>query len=62
MLTNKVTLKQLREFGYLIGLGFPLVFGWLIPFIAGHGFRTWTLLISIPTLLVGILIVLAIKL
>ena len=56
MLTNKVTIKQLREFGYLIGLGFPLVFGWLIPFIAGHGFRTWTLLISIPTLLVGILI------
>lgn len=46
--------KQLRIFGYLIGFGFPIVMGWLIPKIIGHVFRSWTLLLGIPFLIIGI--------
>ena len=52
---NKISNKQLRDFGYLIGFGLPLIIGWLIPSITGHTFRFWTLWVSIPTLLIGIL-------
>ena len=46
--------KQLRNFGFLIGIGLPLVIGYLIPLIGGHDFRKWTLLISVPSLILGI--------
>ena len=54
-MTNKISKKQLRDFGYLIGFGLPLIIGWLIPSITGHVFRAWTLWISIPTLVIGVL-------
>ena len=54
-MTNKISKKQLRDFGLLIGFGLPLIVGWLIPSITGHSFRSWTLWISIPTLLIGII-------
>ena len=47
--------KQLREFGFLIGFGFPILIGWIIPAVGGHAFRGWTLWISIPFLITGIL-------
>ena len=47
--------KQLREFGFLIGFGFPILIGWIIPSIGGHTFRGWTLWIAIPFLTTGIL-------
>ena len=50
----KISKKQLREYGFLIGFGFPIIIGWLIPFINGHFFRIWTLFISIPFLITGI--------
>ena len=46
--------KRLREFGLLIGFGFPLLIGWLIPLLTGHGFRVWTLWIGFPGLLIGL--------
>lgn len=46
--------KQLREFGLLIGFGFPFLIGWLLPSLFGHGFRTWTLWVGIPGLILGI--------
>tara|TARA_B100000925_G_C21701762_1_gene342648 strand:- start:54 stop:446 length:393 start_codon:yes stop_codon:yes gene_type:complete len=49
------TTKQLREFGILIGFGFPFLIGWLIPFISGHDFRIWTLWIGLPNLLIGLI-------
>ena len=52
---KKISKKQLRDFGFLIGFGFPLIIGWLIPAIGGHSFRGWTLYISIPILILGIL-------
>ena len=54
-MTKNISKKQLRNFGYLIGLGLPLIIGWLIPLITGHVFRGWTLWISIPTLIVAII-------
>ena len=54
-MTKKISKKQLRDFGLLIGFGLPLIVGWLIPSITGHGFRAWTLWISIPTLVIGLL-------
>ena len=54
-MTNRISKKQLRDFGYLIGLGLPLIIGWLIPSITGHACRAWTLWISIPTLVIGII-------
>ena len=48
-----ISKKQLREFGLLIGFGFPILIGWLIPLLFGHQFRTWTLWIGVPGLLIG---------
>ena len=47
--------KQLRQFGFLIGFGFPTIIGWIIPAFGGHLFREWTLWIAIPFLIIGIL-------
>ncbi len=52
---GSISKKQLRDFGFLIGFGFPILIGWLIPAIAGHLFRTWTLWIAIPSLMIGLL-------
>ena len=50
---EKISKKQLREFGLLIGFGFPILIGWLLPLLFGHQFRTWTLWIGVPGLLIG---------
>ena len=52
---KNISKKQLREFGFLIGFGFPIIIGWLIPAISGHLFRTWSLWIGFPALILGIL-------
>ena len=49
-----ISKKQLREFGLLIGFGFPLLIGWLIPVLTGHGFRVWTLWVAFIGLLFGL--------
>ena len=46
--------KRLREFGLLIGFGFPLLIGWLIPALTGHGFREWTLWVGFIGLIIGL--------
>ena len=46
--------KTLREFGLLIGFGIIFFIGWLIPFISGHGFRFWSLFISLPLIIFGV--------
>ena len=51
---EKITRKLLREFGLLIGFGFPILIGWLLPSLFGHEFREWTLLIGIPGLILGL--------
>ena len=51
---EKISTNQLREFGLLIGFGFPILIGWLLPLFFGHQFRTWTLWIGLPGLLIGL--------
>ena len=46
--------KQLREFGLLIGFGFPLLIGWLLPSLFGHELRAWTLWVGITGLILGL--------
>jgi hypothetical protein len=53
-MTNPPSKKQLREFGYLLGLGFPIILGWFIPFLLGHHFRAWTLWIGVPGLILAL--------
>ena len=45
-MSEKYSIRKLREFGILIGFSFPLLIGWFIPFITGHEFRFWTLIIG----------------
>tara|TARA_B100000886_G_C20423606_1_gene492810 strand:- start:3563 stop:3955 length:393 start_codon:yes stop_codon:yes gene_type:complete len=54
-MSEKITKKKLREFGILIGIGFPAIIGWIIPAFAGHLFREWTLFIGIPGLIIGLI-------
>ena len=35
-------------------LGFPILIGWLLPLFFGHQFRTWTLWIGGPGLIIGL--------
>ena len=49
-----ISKKQLREFGLLIGFGFPILIGWLLPSFFGHEFREWTLWVGIPGLILGL--------
>lgn len=46
--------RQLRDFGLLIGIVFPLLLGWLLPALHGHPFRAWTLWIGAPALVLGL--------
>ena len=47
--------KTLRQFGFLICFTFPFLIGWFLPFLGGHPFRVWTLFISMPAGILGIL-------
>ena len=51
---KKISKKILREFGFLLGCGFPLIIGLLIPLILGHGFRFWTSWLGIIFLFLAI--------
>ena len=51
---NSITKKKLREFGLIIAIGLPLMFGWLFPIIAGHDFQRWTIYVAIPSISFGI--------
>ena len=50
---NHIPKKTLREFGFLIGFIFPFLIGWILPLMSGHSFRTWTLFISIPSIILA---------
>ncbi|MBO8204963.1 hypothetical protein HA143_07295 [Prochlorococcus marinus CUG1415] len=53
-MNNNISKKILREFGFLMSFAFPILIGWLLPYLYGHSFRTWTLLISFPLLIFSI--------
>ena len=53
-MNNKNSKKIYRRFGILIGITFPLIIGFIIPYIFGHNFRNWTLFIGLPLLLLAL--------
>ena len=55
MMKTSISPRKLREFGLLIGIGFPIIIGWFLPVIGGEHFRIWTLYIGVPALILGIL-------
>ena len=50
---KNISKKTLQEFGILIGFTFPIFIGWALPLLAGQSFRSWTLFISIPSLILA---------
>lgn len=50
---SSISKKQLRQFGFVIGFGFPIIIGFFIPIISGHAFKIWTIWLGIPFLLAG---------
>ena len=52
---NHIPKKTLRQFGFLICFTFPFLIGWVLPSLGGHPFRVWTLFISMPAGILGIL-------
>ena len=54
IMKETISKKKLREFGLLLGFGIPILIGWFIPSLTGHGFRVWTLWIGITGLTLGI--------
>ena len=54
-MNKHISKKTLRQFGFLICFTFPFLIGWFLPFLGGHPFRVWTLFISMPAGILGIL-------
>ena len=52
---KQISTKILRDFGILIGFGFPTIIGFIIPFITGHSFRLWTLFLGVTSLILSYL-------
>ena len=52
---NNIPKKTLRQFGFLIFFTFTFLIGWFLPLLGGHPFRVWTLFISMPAGILGIL-------
>ena len=50
---NNIKEKKLKEFGFLLAIGFPFLIGWFLPLISGHAFRTWTIWVAIPFLILS---------
>ena len=50
---NNPSKSKLRNFGLLIGIGFPLFIGLIMSTLMGHDFRIWTLFVSIPFLILA---------
>ena len=45
---KEIVLKKYRDFGFAVGILFPLLIGIFIPFLFGHDFRLWTFLVTFP--------------
>tara|TARA_B100001248_G_C27367660_1_gene449899 strand:+ start:339 stop:737 length:399 start_codon:yes stop_codon:yes gene_type:complete len=55
MIKEKISNKQLFDFGLIMGFGLPIIVGFLIPFINGHGFQVWTIWVGLFFLVIGII-------
>ena len=55
MQKQAISKKQLREFGYLIAFVLPILIGWILPSLTGHGFRLWTIWVGITFLILNLI-------
>ena len=55
MIKEKTSNKQLFDFGIIMGFGIPIIIGFLVPFINGHGFQVWTIWLGLSFLAIGII-------
>ena len=55
MSTKHLEKKVLRDFGILLGIFFPLIFGLLLPFIFAHSISVWSFWLGGGFLGIGIL-------
>tara|TARA_B100000401_G_C52658453_1_gene648972 strand:+ start:140 stop:532 length:393 start_codon:yes stop_codon:yes gene_type:complete len=46
--------RKYREFGFLLAIVFPLLFGLILPYLTGHSLRLWTFYLVLPFLFLGI--------
>tara|TARA_Y100001968_G_scaffold189666_1_gene173834 strand:- start:784 stop:1176 length:393 start_codon:yes stop_codon:yes gene_type:complete len=53
-MNSQIPKEKLRQFGFLIGLGFPILIGWILPSMSGHLFRSWTLWVGLASIFFGI--------
>ena len=49
-----ISKKELRKFSIVIGVGFPIIIGFLIPLLHGQSFRLWTVYFGIISLILGL--------
>tara|TARA_Y100000589_G_scaffold330086_1_gene378653 strand:- start:23 stop:415 length:393 start_codon:yes stop_codon:yes gene_type:complete len=61
-MNNKVSKKELSEFGILMGISLPIIFVFLLPFLFGHSIPYWIFFVSVPFILLGLFIPLALEL
>jgi hypothetical protein len=54
MTTSSPSNKRLREFGLLIGIVLPVVFGWLGPSLRSHPAPAWPFVVGVPALVLGL--------
>ena len=54
-MNNNISTKKLREFGYLIGFGTPIIIGLFIPLLWGHSFKLWTIFVGFPSIFLAII-------
>ena len=52
---EQISKKELREFGILIGIAFPILIGWILPSFTGHEFRIWTLWVGVTGFILGLI-------
>ena len=52
---NSTSIKLLREFGFVFGIGLPLLIGLILPALFGHSVRVWTIWVGSPIFLLAII-------
>ncbi len=44
---KSISIKRLRQFGVLVGIGLPILVGGILSALGWHSFRYWTFLVSL---------------
>ena len=52
---KNIDITKLRQFSLIVGIGFPLIIGWIIPIIFGHSLRIYTIFVGLIILVLGFL-------